>query len=97
MVIERAELFITPGLEADFETAMVAGRALLAGAAGCRSVSLARGIETPSKYLLLLGWDSLDDHSAFTRSAEFGEFRELAGAYFAARPAMEHFAPLDAG
>jgi hypothetical protein len=56
MVIERAEIAVTPGLGAAFETAMKTGRLFLARAAGCHSVTLARGIESPSKYLLILDW-----------------------------------------
>lgn len=96
MVIERAELFVTPGRETDFEAAMLRGRALLAAAAGCLSVTLARGVEAPSKFLLLLEWNSVDDHTRFTRTAEFGQFGELAGPFFSARPTMEHFVPLHA-
>jgi len=54
MVIEHVELAILPGREAEFETAMNRGSSMLAGAAGCTSVSLARGVERPSRYLLQL-------------------------------------------
>jgi heme-degrading monooxygenase HmoA len=94
MVIERAELPIVPGKETDFEAAMVRGQALLADAPGCRSVSLARGVESPSTYLLLLQWDSVDAHVAFTKTPAFAEFGQLAGPFFAGKPAMAHFAPV---
>lgn len=94
MVIERVELSITPGREAEFEAAMGRGCRLLAGAAGCTSVALSRGVERGSRYLLLLHWGSVDEHTAFTRTAEFTAFRELAGPFFAERPAMEHFQPI---
>jgi heme-degrading monooxygenase HmoA len=94
MIIERAEIPVIPGREAEFEAAIGHCRALLAGAKGCTSVQIARGVESPSKFLLLLTWECIEDHVAFTHSAEFGQFREVAGPYFAAKPAMEHFAPI---
>ncbi len=96
MVIERAELFVTPGQEPSFERAIGGARALLAGAEGCRSVTVGRGIESPSKYILLLAWNSLDDHAAFTQTPEFELFRDLVRSFLAARPSVEHFAPLGA-
>jgi heme-degrading monooxygenase HmoA len=94
MVIERVELSIVPGRETEFEAAMERGRSLLAGASGCASVSLARCVERPSRYLLLLRWNSVDHHIAFTKTPEFLAFRDLAGPFFAERPAMEHFQPV---
>jgi quinol monooxygenase YgiN len=42
----------------------------------------------------MLKWRSIDDHTAFTSSEGFLKFRELAGPFFAERPAMEHFQPV---
>jgi quinol monooxygenase YgiN len=95
MVIERVELLIKPGQESAFEAAMVRGRALLASAADCHSVSFARGVENSEKFLLLLEWESLTAHTNFTQTREFTLFREIAGPFFAARPAMEHFSPVN--
>jgi heme-degrading monooxygenase HmoA len=94
MVVERAELPITPGREAEFETQFAHARRYLVEALGCRKVSLARGVETPTKYLLLIEWDSLEAHRAFTRTPAFEQFRSLAGPYFAGKPNTEHFLPL---
>jgi quinol monooxygenase YgiN len=94
MVIERVELSIIAGREADFEATMEHGGALLAAAPGCTSVTLARGVERPSRYLLMLKWRSIDDHTAFSATEGFLKFRELAGPFFAERPAMEHFRPV---
>lgn len=94
MLIERVDIAVIPGREAEFEGAMEGACSLLAGALGCASVSLARGVERPSNYMLLIGWGNLADHDAFTRTAEFQAFREFAGPYFSGRPTMEHFQPI---
>jgi heme-degrading monooxygenase HmoA len=91
MVIERAELPIASGREEDFERQFPAAGALIRAAPGCRSVALSRGVEQGSKYLLLVEWNALEDHHAFAQSESLARFRELVGAFFAGKPATEHF------
>jgi len=57
-------------------------------------VTLARGVEEPARYLLMLQWRSIEGHAAFTKTDEFAQFRELAAPFFAERPSMLHFAPV---
>jgi heme-degrading monooxygenase HmoA len=96
MVIERAALSITPGREADFEAAFAEARKVISESGGFRSLRIARGVESPSTYLLLVEWDSVDAHmTEFRESEHFTRWRELIGPYFAEPPALEHFEPLD--
>jgi heme-degrading monooxygenase HmoA len=94
MVIERADFAVIAARETEFESVMERGCALLAGASGCTSVSLLRCVERPSRYCLQLGWNSIADHHAFTKTQDFQTFREIAGPFFAERPTMEHFQPI---
>jgi heme-degrading monooxygenase HmoA len=94
MVTERAELPIASGREAEFERQFPAAGALIRQAPGCQSVALSRGVENSSKYLLLVQWNTLEDHRAFARSDALVRFRDLVGAFFAGKPATEHFQPL---
>lgn len=94
MVIEHVSLSIHKGQTAEFEAAMDRAKSILLNAKGCRAVSLARGIESPAKYVLQIRWDSVDAHMAFTESDGIGAFRALIGSFFAERPQMEHFSPL---
>lgn len=90
MPLERAELVIKEGLEADFAAAMDArGKALLAGIAGVRSVSLGRGVENPAKFMLLVDWETMDAHAA-AKDGALNEFRQLIMP-FSAGGSMEHF------
>ena len=54
------------------------------------------GIENPDSYILLVLWESVDDHmKGFRESPAFTEWRALLGPHFASPPAMEHYgAPL---
>lgn len=93
MVLERAAITVRDGTEADFEAAFVEARGLLAGAEGCESVKLLRGVESPTSYLLLVEWRRLEDHmEGFRNSPEFGQWRDLVGPFFATAPDVEHFA-----
>ena len=91
MVKEYVMISITPGQEQIFEQKMVKGCALLLGADGAIRVELLRGIEHPSTFVLMIEWDSIDSHTAFTTTEDFAAFRELVGPMFDSKPEMQHF------
>lgn len=91
MIYEIAEIDVRPGEEAPFEAAVAQAAPHFKKAKGCRSLELQRTVERPSTYRLFIGWDSVEDHTAsFRNSAQFQEWRRLAGPYFAAPPRVEH-------
>jgi heme-degrading monooxygenase HmoA len=96
MVIERSELPIEPDRTRDFEQAFGAVEHQLRGAPGCLGTRLSRGIESPSKYLLLIEWQSVEAHKAFTQAHNFTIFRDSIAPFFAGKPATEHFDPVGA-
>lgn len=92
MFVERAEIPVNPGMEADFAAMMSEkGRDVLASAPGCFSVKLGRGVENPGKFVLLLEWDAVESHTAFTKTEAFGVFAALARPFFAGPSNVEHF------
>lgn len=92
MVLEHALIDIDPDRWEDFETAYEQARPVLASTPGCRRVTLHRGIENQSRYLLLVEWETLDDHLVgFRESDRFGKWRELIGPYFDGAPAVDHY------
>jgi heme-degrading monooxygenase HmoA len=96
MIVERALMAITPGREADFEAAMAQAKGVVSQSPGFRSIRVTRGIESPSTYLLLLEWDTLEDHTVGFRESElFTQWRGLIGEFFAEPPAVEHYTPID--
>jgi quinol monooxygenase YgiN len=91
MIYEIAEIDVRPGEEALFEAAVAKAVPHFKKAKGCRSLELHRTVERLSTYRLFIGWDSVEDHTvSFRNSAEFLEWRRLAGPYFAAPPRVEH-------
>ncbi|WP_284233856.1 antibiotic biosynthesis monooxygenase family protein [Arenivirga flava] len=97
MIREHALLPVRPGLEADFEAAFDQARALIAAQPGFRSLSLSRSIESPSTYLLLVVWDSVEAHTdGFRRSSEYARWKELLHRFYEPFPTVEHFVDVTA-
>ncbi len=92
MVLEVALIDVVPGQEEAFAAAYGKGHEALATTPGCLSVRMTRGIESPSSFVLLVEWDSVESHlENFRNTARFTTWRELIGPYFAAPPVVEHF------
>jgi heme-degrading monooxygenase HmoA len=96
VILERAEISVVPGREDEFEqTFHQQARDVISQSKGFRSARLMRGIERPDTFLLLVEWETLEDHTeGFRQSELFVQWRALLGPFFAAPPAVEHY---DAG
>jgi len=92
MVLEIALLEARPGAPAQLAAAYAQARPLVADSSGCRSVRLTQGIETPTRFVLLVEWDSVEAHEAFRGSDRFPKWRALIGPHCAGPPQVEHFA-----
>jgi heme-degrading monooxygenase HmoA len=91
MITEMAEIMVRDGTSQHFEAAVASAAPLFKRARGCRSMRLERGIEHPSTYLLVVEWETLEDHEVhFRQSADFQEWRRLVGEYFSAPPKVVH-------
>ena len=92
MITEQATLDVTPGREAEFESAFAEAKAIIASMPGFQSLELHRCIETPSRYLLLVSWERLEDHTeGFRMSPEYQEWRRLLHQFYDPFPTVEHF------
>jgi heme-degrading monooxygenase HmoA len=98
MVLEVALIDVVPGTEDEFAAAYAKGHPVVAGTPGCRSVRMTRGIESPSRFVLLIEWDSVEAHEQNFRATErFTTWRSLIGQYFDGAPVVEHFTDVPAG
>ena len=93
MILEVVDILIQPGRQAEFDAAIVGGiRNVIAKAKGFCDYSLRQGIESPERYLLLIQWQTLEDHTVgFRESPAFAEWRAIVGPFFARPPQVEHF------
>lgn len=92
MIIEEALLDVRPGQEGAFERAFAEAKALIASARGFESLQLHRCVERPNRYLLLVQWQHLEDHTErFRGSASYEEWRRLLHHYYDPFPTVEHF------
>jgi heme-degrading monooxygenase HmoA len=91
MLVERSELTVKPGAESEFHAAIIEkGVPLLQGVDGVLSVQVGRGVENPSKFMLLVGWQSMEAHTAYGGTPTSLEVRGIMGPFLTGG-AMEHF------
>jgi heme-degrading monooxygenase HmoA len=98
MFTEIAQIDVKPGSEAAFEAGVEQAAPLFRRAKGCRGMRLHRSVEIPTRYRLMVRWDTVENHTVdFRGSADFQEWRRLVGPYFAATPVVEHTQALPLG
>jgi heme-degrading monooxygenase HmoA len=91
VILERALITVKPGQAEAFKQAFAKARPHIEGSKGCRKVEMRQGIEHPDNFLLLVWWDTLEDHNiGFRESPAFTEWRAILGPLFAAPPAVVH-------
>ncbi len=91
MITEIAQIVVKPGMESEFETGVKNAAAIFRRAKGCHGMDLQRSIEEPSRYRLLVTWETVENHTVdFRGSPDFQEWRKLVGHCFATPPQVEH-------
>ena len=94
MVLEVALIDVTDA--AGFTAAYRGARSLVAASDGCRSVRMTGGVETPTRFVLLVEWDSVEAHEkSFRQTDRFPQWRAAIGPYFAGPPQVAHFVDVD--
>lgn len=94
-VLEHALLDVVPGREDDFEVAFTEAEGIISSMPGFVSLRLERCIERPSRYLLLVEWDTLEHHTeGFRRSPEYERWRALLHHFYDPFPDVLHFEPV---
>jgi len=95
MILEHALITVLPDAHEEFRTAVTRAREVISAAPGFRSFALHRGIESPDRYLLLVGWETLEAHTVgFRESTAFAEWRAHIGPYFDGAPEVDHYDPV---
>jgi heme-degrading monooxygenase HmoA len=92
MILEVVILNIVPGREDEFEAAFAKASPIIASMDGYHWHQLQRCIEKQSRYILLVQWQTLEDHTVGFRSSEqYQEWRKLLHPFYDPFPAVEHY------
>ena len=92
MILEVAILDVKPGKEKDFEAAFGKAQAIISRMNGYVSHQLQNCIEKPNRYILLVNWQTLEDHTVgFRQSDEYQEWRALLHHFYEPFPEVEHY------
>jgi heme-degrading monooxygenase HmoA len=96
MVLEHAVITIQPDTQSQFEAALGQARQVISSAVGFHSLQLHRGIEHDRQYILLVEWDTLEDHvEGFRQSELFTQWRALIGPFFDGQPEVTHLTAIN--
>jgi heme-degrading monooxygenase HmoA len=93
MILEVADIRIQPGRQAAFDEAIKRGvESAIAPSKGFCGYKINKGIESPERYLLMIFWETLENHTVdFRQSEAFAAWRAIVGPFFAQPPQVEHF------
>ena len=95
MILEVALLDVLPGRTDEFEEAFAEASKIISPAQGYLSHELQRCVETPQRYILLVRWETLGDHTeGFPDSAAYGEWKRLLHHFYDPFLTVEHFEQL---
>jgi len=91
-VLEHAMLDVRPGREQAFEASFAKAQAIISESKGYLSHRLERCFEQPTRYLLLVEWESLEAHTVgFRGSAPYQEWKALLHHFYDPFPTVVHF------
>ncbi|AOF96518.1 antibiotic biosynthesis monooxygenase family protein [Sphingobium sp. RAC03] len=91
MIHEVATIIIDPARATDFEAAVKMARPYFEEAPGFVSFALQKSIENVGRYLLIVGWETVEAHMVDFRNADgFQAWRNLVGDFFTSPPMVEH-------
>jgi len=92
MILEVAILDVIPGREAEFETSFGKAQKIISSMGGYVSHQLQKCIEKNNRYILLVIWETLEDHTVgFRESKEYQEWRKLLHHFYEPFPEVEHY------
>lgn len=92
MILEAVMLQVRPDMEQEYEEAFRQASKIISSMNGYISHELQRCMEIEGKYLLLVKWESLEDHTVgFRQSPEYQEWKQLLHRFYDPFPIVEHF------
>lgn len=92
MILEVAVLNIVPERTNEFEKQFFVAQEIISSMNGYKWHQLQKCIEVPSRYILLVEWETLKDHTVgFRLSPEFKDWKKLLHHFYDPFPTVEHY------
>ncbi|MGE0152496.1 MAG: antibiotic biosynthesis monooxygenase [Reyranellaceae bacterium] len=92
MILEVATLDVKPGQRQAFQTAFREASGIIAGRQGHIAHQLQECLEKPDRFVLLVWWRTLEDHTVgFRTSPEYQRWRALLHHFYDPFPTVEHY------
>jgi heme-degrading monooxygenase HmoA len=90
MILELATIDIKKGTNAEFESALEMAQHVISKAKGYISHEFQKGIEQDDRYVLLIRWETLEDHTKGFRESVVQRMAALIGPYFEKAPFVQY-------
>jgi heme-degrading monooxygenase HmoA len=92
MILELATIDIKENSNEGFEKAITEAKNVISQSKGFISIEVQKCIEVSNRYILLIRWETLEDHTVGFRNSElFVQWRALIGQYFEQLPLVQHY------
>lgn len=92
MITEIALLNIIPGKAQDFEKAFGKAQEIISSMKGYIKHELQKCMEDENKYLLLIRWETIGDHTeGFRKHEQYNEWKNLLHHFYHPFPVVEHY------
>ncbi len=96
MIQEVAILNIKPNMNREFEASFKQASAIISSMPGYISHSLQKCLEVDNQYLLLVNWQTLEDHTVgFRKSSQYQVWKELLHHFYDPFPTVEHYTAIE--
>jgi len=93
VILEVAILDVKLNQEKEFEAAFSKAQNIISSIRGYVSHQLQKCIEKNNRYILLVNWETLEDHTVgFRESKEYQEWHSLLHHFYEPFPEVEHYA-----
>ncbi|MGI1678459.1 MAG: antibiotic biosynthesis monooxygenase [Cellvibrionaceae bacterium] len=95
-ILEVAVLNVLPEKTKEFELAFIEAQAIICRMKGYISHDLKRCVEVSNRYVLLVSWETLEDHTiGFRESSDYQEWKNLLHHFYNPFPTVEHYVSLN--
>ncbi len=92
MMLEVAVLDVKPNQNVEFEAAFKKAKNIIKSMKGFISLELQKCMEKDNRYILLVRWEKLEDHTqGFRGSKEYQVWKDLLHNFYDPFPVVEHY------